>query len=83
MVRILVFLILAVVIARILKRMLSDTPRMQPANPSTSQPAVAFTPIAACAVCGVHIPLAESVAGGDGYNYCCDAHRNQANGQGR
>ena len=82
MVRILVFLILAVVIVRLLKRMLSNPLQMH-AAPATSPPAVAFTPIAACAVCGVHTPLAESLAGSDGRNYCCDAHRNQANAPGR
>jgi uncharacterized protein len=79
MVRILLLLVLAVVIVRMLKRMLSVVPSMQ-AAPAAAPPAVAFTPVAACALCGVHLPISESLAGSDGRNYCCEAHRNQANG---
>ena len=32
----------------------------------------------ACAQCGVHLPLSESVQGTDSRHYCCDAHRSGA-----
>ena len=33
--------------------------------------------IVACAVCGIHLPKTEALAGANAH-YCCDEHRRQA-----
>jgi uncharacterized protein len=42
-----------------------------PETPDTAEKMVA------CAFCGIHLPLSESVAGSGALHYCSDAHRLQ------
>ena len=42
-----------------------------PETPDTTEKMVA------CAYCGIHLPLSESVAGSGALHYCSDAHRLQ------
>lgn len=52
--------------------------RQKMAPPPTSRPQVAqATEVVACAVCSVHLPRIEAVAGKHGL-YCSAAHRQQA-----
>jgi uncharacterized protein len=46
------------------------------------QPQISATEVVACAVCQVHLPRSEALAGPGGV-YCSAAHRQQAADQGR
>ena len=52
----------------------ADSTAAQPAPPPPEAPHTTEKMVA-CAYCGVHLPLSESVAGSGALHYCSDAHR--------
>jgi uncharacterized protein len=77
--RIIFFLVVGFLIYRYLKRLGSASTARPPAQTGK---AIGFAPIAACAVCGVHVPVAESVSSADGRSYCSEAHSRLAHAPG-
>jgi hypothetical protein len=80
MARFIVLLILGYLIYRFVKR-LAVPPAARSQPPAGS--AIGYTPIAACALCGVHLPIKDSVSAADGRTFCCEAHLRQAHVPGR
>jgi hypothetical protein len=78
--RFVVLLILGYLIYRFLKRVAASP--AAPAQPPKATP-IGYTPIAACALCGVHLPIEDSVSAADGRTFCCEAHSRQAHVPGR
>jgi len=77
--RFIVLLILGFLIYRVFKRLsLQATAKPPAATPA----AIGFAPIAACALCGVHVPLSDSVTGADGRTFCSEAHCHLAHAPG-
>ena len=75
MARFIVLMILGYLIYRFVKR-LGAAPAA--AHPPPAASAIGYTPIAACALCGVHLPIEDSVSAADGRTFCCEAHSRQA-----
>jgi hypothetical protein len=73
--RFIVLLILGYLIYRFLKR-IAATPAARTPPPDVTP--IGYRPIAACALCGVHLPIEDSVTAADGRTFCCEAHSRQA-----
>lgn len=68
------YLIVVLVVVLVAWWLLRERPRPRPAAPRKAPPAAQPLEIVACRHCGVHLPRAECVEGGDG-PYCSEAHR--------
>ncbi|AGX88376.1 PP0621 family protein [Candidatus Symbiobacter mobilis] len=73
-----VFLVLWIVAPGLFHKALrrSEKTAPPPPTPTTPQPT---TDVVACAFCHLHIPTASAISGRKGV-YCCEAHRNEAEG---
>ena len=72
-------LLAVLVIAYLVWRNARQARRDQGSGPSR-RPASAPQAMVSCAVCGVHLPKSDAVAGADGLPYCSQEHRLRAGG---
>lgn len=76
------WLVLAIVVIGVLAWLRSSGRRDDAERPGVdrtrAKAPAAPQEIVACAQCGLHLPLADSIAGPTGARYCCDAHRTTA-----
>lgn len=80
MARFIVLLILGYLIYRFVKRLAVGAAA---SSQAAAGPVISYTPMAACALCGVHLPIEDGVSAADGRTFCCEAHLRQAHVTGR
>jgi uncharacterized protein len=73
--RLLILVVLVAIVAWMV--MSRRRPKREVPPPKQPQRGAADAParMLACAHCGVHLPLSESVSDADGRSYCTEAHR--------
>jgi uncharacterized protein len=77
--RLLLILVVGLVIYWLLRRAISGARSASAGGAAGAAARVNRSdPMLQCAYCGVHIPAAEAVRGGDGRTFCCSGHEQSA-----